>query len=247
MELKNLSAGPGPREVLHGIDLTVSPGDFVGLIGPNGAGKTTLLRAALGLIPARGHASLAALPARARALHAAFMPQGREIAWPMPVEAVVALGRTPHASAARETDRAAVERALTRLALTAWRHRPATELSGGEQARVLLARVLAQETPLILADEPTAGLDPAQQLAVMDLFREIAAEGRAVLASLHDLGLAARSCTRLVVLDAGRIVADGPPRAALTADLLARVFGIRAHVAETEDGLIFQPLARVTP
>lgn len=247
MNLRGLRAGPGARDVLQGIDLTIGPGECVGLLGPNGAGKTTLLRAALGLIPARGHSSLAALPARDRARCAAFMPQGRDIAWPMPVEAVVALGRIPHPRAARAEDREAVDRALSRLRLTEWRHRAATELSGGEQARVLLARVLAQETPLILADEPTAGLDPAQQLAVMELFRDIADEGRSVLTSLHDLGLAARFCTRLVVMQAGRIVADGPPRTVLTPDLLSGVFGIRAHIEATADGLIFQPIAQVTP
>ena len=247
LELRQFGARLGARQVLEGIDLRIGPGECVGLLGPNGAGKTTLLRAAQGLIPASGYASLAALPAAGRARAVAFVPQGREIAWPMPVAAVVALGRIPHTGAARAEDRAAVERAIARLGLEAYRDRPATALSGGEQARVLIARALAQETPLLIADEPTAGLDPAQQLAVMGLFAELAREGRSVLVSLHDLGLAARFCTRLVVLHGGRIVADGAPRAVLTPELLSGVFGIRAHLGITPEGVIFQPLERVRP
>lgn len=205
--------------------LTVGPGEFVGLVGPNGAGKTTLLRAALGLLPATGRRDLA---------KAAFLPQMREIAWPMPVDRVVALGND---------DPAAVERAIVRMELQPLRHRRADALSGGEEARVLIARALAQEVPLLLADEPIAGLDPAAQIAAMEVFAEKAKAG-AVIASIHDLGLAARFCTRLVVIGAGRIVADGPP-AVLTPDLLARVFGIRAWFRDTEDGPVFQPLSRV--
>ncbi|MFC7703804.1 ABC transporter ATP-binding protein [Plastorhodobacter daqingensis] len=243
LTLRQMSLSRNGRPVLHGIDLTVRPGEFIGLLGPNGAGKTTLLRAALGLLKAGGHSSLADLDVARRAQAAAFLPQNREIAWPMPVEAVVALGRVAHPRGATAADRAAVQRALDALRLDPLRRRDATTLSGGEQARVLLARALAQETPLLLADEPVAGLDPAAQIAVMQLFRDLAAQGKGVIASLHDLGLAARHCTRLLVLDAGRVAADGPPRAVLQPDLLARVFGIAAHLSEGPDGMIFQPLS----
>ena len=247
MELKALRVARHGRTVLDGIDLTVGAGEFVGLLGPNGAGKTTLLRAALGLLPAAGHSSLAAMPADARARAAAFMPQGREIAWPMPVESVVALGRIAHPGAARATDRAAIDRAIAALRIEAFRHRPATELSGGEQARVLIARALAQDAPMLIADEPIAGLDPAAQIGVMRLFRDLAGQGGTVLASLHDLGLAARYCTRLVMLAGGRIAADGPPEAVLTAANVARVFGIAAHLSRGPDGLLFQPLDLIEP
>ena len=247
LETRDLGVSRGPCPVLHGITLRVAPGEFVGLLGPNGAGKTTFLRAALGLIASSGQSSLASLPQGERARAASFLPQGREIAWPMPVEAVVALGRTAHPSATRATDRAAVERALARMGLEALRHRSATELSGGEQARPLIARALAQEAPLLLADEPTAGLDPAAQIAVMETFADLAAAGGAVIASLHDLGLAARHCTRLILLHRGTLAADGPPRAVLTPDNLARVFGIRARLEDTSDGLVFQPLGRIAP
>src|SRR5690606_3942551 len=120
--------------------------------------------------------------------------------------------------------------------------RPATELSGGELARVLIARVLAQDTPVILADEPTAGLDPAAQIAAMEVFAALAREGRGVVVALHDLGLAARHCTRLVALSAGRVVADGAPVEALAPEVLAKVFGIEAFFETGAAGSVFQPL-----
>lgn len=243
LDLQGLGVTRRRGEVLAAIDLAIGPGEVVGLVGPNGAGKTTLLRAALGLLPAQGRSSLAALPAAERARRAAFLPQSREIAWPMAVEDVVALGRAPYGGGRAGADRAAVDRALVRMGLGALRRRDATRLSGGEQARVLMARALAQEAPLLIADEPTAGLDPAAQIAAMAVFAETAAAGGAVLVSLHDLGLAIRHCTRLVVLHEGRIAADGPARAVLSAPLLARVFGITAWQAETAAGPVFQPLA----
>lgn len=241
LRLEDLTVRRRGRVVLSGIDLAVGAGEVVGLIGPNGAGKTTLLRAALGLLPAQGRSSLAALPAGERARRAAFLPQDRQIAWPMAVADVVALGRAPHGGGT-PADRAAVQAALERTGLTALHGRDATALSGGEQARVLMARALAQEAPLLLADEPTAGLDPAAQIGAMRLFAAHAAAGGAVLAALHDLGLALRHCTRLVVLQDGRVAADGPAGSVLTEDLLARVFGIRAWQARTEAGMVFQPL-----
>ncbi|WP_304615388.1 ABC transporter ATP-binding protein [Paracoccus sp. (in: a-proteobacteria)] len=247
MTLSGLSVHRGACPVLDGIDLSVGPGEFVGLLGPNGSGKTTLLRAAMGLLPARGRASLAELAPVARARRAAYLPQGREIAWPMPVGAVVALGRIAHGEGAAPRDRAATEAAMAALGLGAMRDRDATALSGGEQARVLIARALAQETPLLIADEPIAGLDPAASIRVMALFSDLARQGRGVVAALHDLGLAARHCTRLVVLHQGRIAADGPPEAVLTPDLLAHVFGIRAHLSDGPDGPLFQVLGCLDP
>jgi iron complex transport system ATP-binding protein len=244
MAVENLSVRRRGVAVVDAVTLSVGPGEVVGLIGPNGAGKTTLLRAAMGLLPFSGTSSLAALPARDRARAAAFLPQAREVAWPVSVEVLVALGRGPHLGAGgiAEADRAAVERALDRMGIAALRARPATELSGGEQARALIARVLAQETPLILADEPVAGLDPAAQIATMEVFAALAGEGRGVLASIHDLGLAVRHCTRLVALSRGRLLADGAPADVLTPEVLAQVFGIAAHFEATPQGPVFQAL-----
>lgn len=245
LRLSNLTVCRGPCPVVDDVSLALEPGEFVGLVGPNGAGKTTLMRAALGLLPHRGESSLGRLPAAERARTAAWLPQMREIAWPISVETLVGLGRTPHLGPGRRpgaADTAAVSAALDRLDLAGFAGRKATELSGGEQARVLIARALAQEAPILMADEPIAGLDPAHQLSTMRLFAGLAAEGRLVLAALHDLGLAARFCTRLLLMDRGRLVADGPPQEVLSADNLARVFGLRAYMADTPDGPVLQPV-----
>ena len=241
LTLRNLTVRRGLCPVVEGVSLTVAAGECVGLIGPNGTGKTSLLRGALGLLPATGHSSLAAMSPDARARAAAWLPQSREIAWGISVAHLVRLGRTPHLGHGLDDD-GAVSHALARMGLEGFRERAATRLSGGEQARALIARALAQEAPLLLADEPIAGLDPAAQIATMRVFARLAEEGGAVIASLHDLGLAARYCTRLIVLSRGRLVADGPPRTVLTPDLLAEVFDIRAHLSDTPDGLVFQPL-----
>lgn len=245
LALDNLTVRRGACPVVDHVSLTVAEGEFVGLIGPNGAGKTTLLRAALGLLPHEGTSSLTRLAAGPRARAAAFLPQGREIAWPVTVGALVALGRGPHRGAGEAADRAAVDRALARMGLEAFRDRRATALSGGEQARVLIARALAQDTPLLLADEPVAGLDPEAQLRTMEVFRALAAEGRGVVASVHDLGLAARACSRLVMMHRGRVVADGPPREVLSETHLADVFDVRGFHSETADGPVFQPMGLV--
>ncbi|WP_375688265.1 ABC transporter ATP-binding protein [Pseudooceanicola sp. LIPI14-2-Ac024] len=243
LELRHLSVTLRGRPVLQAVSLDVGAGEFVGLIGPNGAGKTTLMRGALGLIEeVDGHSSLAALSPDARARAAAWMPQAREIAWPVTVETLVSLGRLPHGRKAGPADRAAVDAAIARMGLEPLRHRTATRLSGGEQARTLIARALAQETPLLMADEPTAGLDPSHQIATMEVFAGLARDGHGVLMSLHDLGLAARHCTRVVVVAGGGVMADGPPAAVLTDDLLAQAFHISAFHAETPDGSVFQPL-----
>jgi iron complex transport system ATP-binding protein len=232
------------RDVFRGVSLSIGAGELVGLIGPNGAGKTTLMRAALGLLPFEGESTLAALSQDARARQVTWMPQLREIAWPVSVEDVVMLGRMPHMTTRTPTDadRQRTEEALARMDLLDMRHRAATRLSGGEQARVLIARALAQDTPLLMADEPVAGLDPAHQISTMQTFAALAQGGKSVLVSLHDLGLAARHCTRIVMLGEGGLVADGPPAEVLTPERIAQVFHITAWYRDTEDGPIYQPL-----
>ncbi|RID91055.1 ABC transporter ATP-binding protein [Gemmobacter lutimaris] len=243
LTLDHLSLSRNDTPVLRDISLSIEPGECVGLLGPNGAGKSTLMRAALGLVPASGQSSLARLRAADRAARVAWLPQAREIAWPVSVAHLVSLGAMARG---RAEDHPSVAAAMARMGLETYRDRVATALSGGEQARVLLARALAQDTPLLMADEPVAGLDPAQQIRSMRVLRALADEGRGIVVSLHDLGLAARHCTRLLVLHRGALVADGPPETVLTPDLLAGVFDIIAHRADTPEGPSFQPLATVS-
>lgn len=251
LALQDIRSRLGAREVLQGVSLTIGEGEFVGLIGPNGAGKSTLLRSVLGLVPATGRITIAgrdvsATSARTRGRDIAYLPQEREIAWPVAVEDAVALGRLPHRKpfgGNTEADGAAVAEAMARMDIESLRGRPATELSGGEKARVLIARALAQQAPLLLADEPTAGLDPSHQIALMQLFGELAREGRGVIASMHDLGLAARWCTRLILIDKGKVVADDVPDAVLTPERLKTVYGVEAFIDRTESGgLVVQPV-----
>ncbi len=244
LSVRDLTVMRGDCPVVDRVSFEMEPSEIVGLIGPNGAGKTTLMRGTLGLLPVQGQSSLAAMPARERAKAAGWMPQSREIAWPVTVETLVTLGRIPHLPGGPQ-DREAVDRALARLDLAAFRDRTATQLSGGEQARVLLARVLAQETPLLVADEPIAGLDPAHQIATMETFRDLAEEGCGVLVAIHDLGLAARYCTRLLLMDRGRLVADGTPPEVLSDANLRDIFGVRARFETGPDGPVFQLLERV--
>lgn len=255
LSLTGLSAALGTRRVLKDISFTVGAGEFVGLIGPNGAGKSTLLRSVLGLVAARGDIAIGGrdatgLNARERAASVAYLAQERELAWAIPVEMVVMLGRTPHRAgfaAPSPDDRTAMERAMKRMEVDGFRDRAATDLSGGEKARVLIARALAQETPLLLADEPTAGLDPSHQITLMRLFAELAGQGRSVVASLHDLGLAARWCSRLLILDGGRLVADGPPDQVLTPQALRDVYGVEAYFGTAHGRAVVQPLDLAAP
>lgn len=244
------------RAVLAGIDLALEPGRFVGLVGPNGAGKTTLLRVLAGLLPpTKGAVTLDGAPldrlsreARARRIAALF--QGAGVGWPMQVRAVVALGRLPHRRAfagLSGADAAAVSRAMAATGIADLAERLEPTLSSGERMRVLLARALAVEAAWLLADEPITALDPAHQLDAMALLRDTARGGTGVVAVLHDLTLAARCCDRIVVMEAGRIVADGRPEDALTDARLAATFGVSVRRGQAPDGTPYiLPWARAT-
>ncbi len=245
LAVENGAVRIGARPILDGVTLSVGAGAFVGLVGPNGAGKTTLLRLLAGLIaPSAGRVLLDGRPLRdvgrdERARRIAAFSQGAGIGWPMRAREIVALGRLPHRRAfATEdaADRAAIARAM---ALTDTGHlagRSEPTLSSGERMRVLLARALAVESEMLLADEPITALDPAHQLDAMALLRRVSRDGAGVVAVLHDLTLAARFCDRLVVMNEGRIVADASPAAALDDGRLASVFGVTAQRGTHADG-----------
>jgi len=232
--------------VVENASLELRTGELTVLLGPNGAGKTTLIRALAGVVPAGGRIEIGGRPLQAfslreRARRIAYLPQGHIAHWPMDVASVVALGRHPHADAfapATEDDRAAVRAALAATGIEPLAARSVTSLSGGERARVALARALATQASILLADEPTMSLDPRHQLVVMELLAQVAHGGRAVLAILHDLTLAARFADRVLMMDRGRLVADGPARDVLTPDTIAMVFGVEAALTETSVGTI---------
>ena len=239
LALHELTVRRDSRVVLDTVNLSVAAGELVGVVGANGAGKTSLLRASLGLArPASGRAELSGhdlsrMTERDRARLAAYLPQERHVGWNMSAWRIAGLGAFDRSPAEA---RAAAWNALARVGLQGLEDRGVLQLSGGERARVLLARLLVTSAPLLVADEPTAGLDPDAQLLAMDLFREEAGRGAAVVLTLHDLSLAARYCDRLVVLAAGRIVADAPPLEALNPDVLAAAFGLTGNVESTPDG-----------
>jgi iron complex transport system ATP-binding protein len=242
---EGLSVELAGRRVLTDVACSIVPGRITGLIGPNGAGKSTLLRSLAGLVaPTAGSVtldgrSIAGLSRRDVARAIAFLPQERTVHWPLAARAVVALGRIPHRSGPAgegAADTRAIDEAMTAMDIVALADRPVGELSGGERARVLFARALAQRSSVIIADEPTAGLDPAHALELLELLSRLATEGRGIAIALHDLSLAARFCHDVVVLNEGRVVASGARPDVMTAERLAGVFGVGFALA-TLDGL----------
>lgn len=251
---QGLSVRLGRHPAVREVDVTLEPGALVGIIGPNGAGKSTLIRALLGLArPQSGRVTIdgqdvarLGRPAIARAI--AYLPQGQTLHWPLSVERLVALGRLPHLgplSRLSAQDEAAVEAAMARADVLHLKGRVATELSGGERARVLLARALAVGARALIADEPLAALDPGHQIDVMDLLRGEARGGALVVTVLHDLGMAARYCDRLLLMDGGALVAAGAPMDVLTADALGRVYGVTARIERDGDVPLILPTGRV--
>jgi iron complex transport system ATP-binding protein len=251
---RDLNVRLGNRMVLNDISLALSPGHLVALVGPNGAGKTTLLRALAGLVPSDGAVhvggdALSALPLRERARCFAYLPQGHVVHWPLPARDIVALGRYPHGATdpARLSpdDTEAVQRAMVAADVVEFGDRRVTELSGGERSRVALARVLAVEAPVILADEPTASLDPRHQIDVMKTLRTVAEKGTLVIVVTHDLGLAARFADTVLVLSEGRLVAQGAATEALSETIMGDVFRVSAYRAEYQREAVIVPWAEI--
>ena len=253
-----LTISRGGRAIVRDVSLRAQSGELVGLIGANGAGKSTLLASLAGLLaPDAGKISLdgRAISAFSRieiARRRAYLPQNPRCEWPISVERLIALGLTPTLPAfggLPPSFLARVTEMLTQWDLLAQRDQASTTLSGGELARAMLARALVGDPDILIADEPISGLDPKHALDTLIRLSKLARSGKLVMMSIHDLTLAARYATRLVVIDRGEIVADGPPREVLTAGLLRSVFEVEGCVAGA-DGATYvdyvAPLPRET-
>lgn len=241
----------GARTVLDEINLAIPAGRITAVVGPNGAGKSTLLRALAGqLLPVAGEIllgsrRLSAYGAQERARAIAYLPQERAVHWPLSVRSVVALGRLPHRGAANGvvTDTAAIENALQAMDAQDLADRPISDLSGGERARVLVARAMAQDAPLLLADEPTAGLDPSHALALFARFLKLTADGRTVVVALHDLSLAARFAHHVVLVAGGRVAVSGQPTEVMAPKHLEPAFGVKMLCATVDNMPIVVPVS----
>lgn len=236
LTIRQLQASYGKQTALSIPELTLDGGQLVALAGPNGAGKSTLLKSLAAVVTASGEILLdgnpvAALSLRQRAKQIGYLPQGREVHWAMTVRDVVALGRLPHQDGFTQSaeDVAAIDEAMQITETTAFAERSSQSLSGGELARVLLARALAVQSPVLLCDEPTASLDPYHQHAIMQTLRDIAATGKLVIVVLHDLNLAMQYCDQVVLLNQGQLVAHGNPQTVLTAAQIQQVFAVDSH------------------
>ncbi len=242
--------------ILSSISATFAPGQVTAVLGPNGAGKSTLLACLAGLrTPDTGDVLIGgisrdALDRRELARRIGFLPQTADVHWDVDVATLVGLGRFPHRGRWGESavDRAAVAQAMASTDVTSFAARSVNTLSGGERARVLLARVLAGEPEWLLADEPLANLDPAHQLDGLDCLRGVAAAGAGVVVVLHDLNHAARVADQVLLLRNGAVIAQGPPQAVLAEALIAQTYGVTTHIGATPSGQHFIiPTARHRP
>ncbi|MFP9193508.1 heme ABC transporter ATP-binding protein [Natrialbaceae archaeon A-CW1-1] len=239
VHVENLEVAYGSLSVLEDVSVDISRGEFVGLVGPNGAGKTTLLRALSGAItPSSGRVRIDgtridAVNSRASSRLVGVVPQNTSLSFSFDVRSVVEMGRYAHRSRfapPSQADREHVDRALERTRTLQFADRQIDAVSGGERQRVLLARAIAQDTPLLLLDEPTASLDVNHQVETLELARDLIDDGRTIVAAIHDLDLAARYCDRLLLVADGAICADGDPDTVLTADMLDQTFDANATV-----------------
>lgn len=238
---ENITVARGGKTVLRDVSFQAHAGEFIAVLGPNGAGKSTLLKALAGLIrPDRGRvmldaANIAALSPRQLAARRAYLPQNPHLEWPLPVERLVALGLTPKLPATGglpESFRPAIAKALEQCDLVDKSAQPATTLSGGEFARAMLARAIVAQPQILIVDEPITGLDPKHAIRSMELLKSFTKGGTLVIASLHDLTLAARYPSRVMVLVDGAVLGDGE---SLTEELVHSAFGVRVMATGAGD------------
>jgi iron complex transport system ATP-binding protein len=252
IELRDVSVRLGATQALQGVSLTVEAGEWVALIGPNGAGKTTALRALCRLVDYTGEVridgrEIRTLTRRELSRQAAFVPQLPEAPPELTVAEYVLLGRTPYLGyfgAEGREDRLAAERALERLELRAFAERSLGSLSGGELQRAVLARALAQDAPILLLDEPTSALDLGRQQQALELVHTLRDSGLTIVTTMHDLTLAGQYADRLVLLDAGAVVAEGPPADVLSSVNVSSYYGAHVRVVHDEGGVFVLPLRR---
>jgi ABC-type cobalamin/Fe3+-siderophores transport system ATPase subunit len=250
IELRNLTVRFDGHEAVRHASFAAEAGDWVVLIGPNGAGKTSVLRAMCGLLPFEGQIlvdgrDVRSLSRRDLARIVAFVPQAPETPHELTVAEYVLLGRTPHIgyfAAEGSADRRAAASALDRLELAPFAGRPLGSLSGGELQRVVLARALAQEAPILLLDEPTTALDLGRQQQALELIDSLRTDGLTVVSTMHDLTLAGQYAARLLLLDRGLVVAEGTPEEVLSVANLSAHYDARVRVVQDEDGIFVLPL-----
>jgi len=250
MDIDGISAGYGRREVIHDLSLSLAAGRFYGLIGPNGSGKTTLIDLMLAtLAPSRGTVRLRGREVREyshrqKALEMALVPQDFRINFDFTVYEVVMMGRHPHVPRFANpgpADRAVVQAVLAELEITGLSGRLITQLSGGEKQRVIVARALAQATPVLILDEATSNLDIQHSLHILQVLKRRQREaGTTVIAAIHDLNFAAAYCDEIILLHQGRLVTTGPPKDVLSHDRLQEVFAIDCQVYEQPHSGIHQ-------
>lgn len=251
----DIAVSKGGRRIVDNASLSIEPSELVGLIGPNGAGKSTLLEVLAGLSsPDSGEVLAEGKPLRrlslgSRSRNIAWLEQAGPINWPLTVERIVALGRRPHLGRWQQlqaSDIEAIDAALSQTRCEHLRQQDATTLSGGERARVLLARALASDPSLLLADEPVASLDIGHQLQTMSVLKDFVMSGRSCLVILHDLSLASRFCHRLYLMDQGKIIASGAPDQVLSDQNLQSVYSVRVERGSGDDRWIV-PVALTEP